>query len=1097
MLTLSSIFQEANNQSEKDRDVLVLIEDETIEGVKTSEADWTANLGELDVDYATVPGSVVLKNHELYSDWAEQTSLGQDRRAHSAVEISGIMYVFGGRYGSTYQNTLRAYDIVGDSWSSLASGATTRRGHSAIVYSGDMYIFGGSTNIADYNDFWKYDVSLNSWSQLFPTGGPPAARSFHHSTLVGSKLYIHGGYLAGGTSGTIDGTLWVLDLGTLVWTQLTSSDYTVAGGVMHHYNGELFQFGGSVSGGALSDTVIKYNISGDSWSAVTEGGPSPRRYMASAPISNRFFIFSGDISGPDDNEFWEFDMSTGLWAQKDSGASNRWWSTGIHYNNTFIMFGGMYATTPSYFDDVWTVHIGYEETGYIKTNGIDVGVTPTEPGEWQFHDIVPPGCTLIYEAWSNTANEFNQWVEEATTGTKPAERRGHTAIEYSGKAYLFGGEDGSTFYNDVWELNLSTFAWALKSTTGGPPTARAGHTAVLDSGKMYIFGGEDASNLNNEVWELNLSTFVWTQKTSGGTATSYHAAVNYAGKMYVNGGALLAGVEFPIKNTWEYNISGDSWTAKADSTISVMRHSYALSGDKMLTFGGTTGSVGIKSTYEYDITGNTWSSKADRPSTDGFKSGTAILYSGDVYVFGGYRTGPTSVGTKEFWRYNVSGNSWTQSNDGIVPLFMLASVLSGTDMVIIGGMNQGANYNDVYSADLTYTTAAAYLGVVEDGDPITDLKRYFSVEATLSANVGLGWSPEVQEISADFTTYQRFNRIPDLGYEPLVEDVSSLTSKVDFFKPASIGQISVSISMTDAVSDWVYSDTLYNKIVQVKLGFKYPGFVEADYIHYFTGAIDDWNVDDQILNLTLKDLSKDWKLPVPSKWESVADDVTWTAQHHTDIMLNIFQNYINVRDSGLLLDSFATIKVATPAYVVTRTITGKTEDAKKLVEELRVLLFAFFLPRGDGKIGIKQFDSTEAAAVTFTDDNTMGIKWQANSKDLINRTNLYFDWDTLGDKEENFDSYDGGDDTTSQTEFQEIRPYILKDKWTLDNMPATVTITCDAKDIAYEAGDMANVTTLEAPGSGGAGITDEKYLITSKNLDFLGDRIIFKGLKVA
>jgi len=428
-----------------------------------------------------------------------------------------------------------------------------------------------------------------------------------------------------------------------------------------------------------------------------------------------------------------------------------------------------------------------------------------------------------------------------------------------------------------------------------------------------------------------------------------------------------------------------------------------------------------------------------------------------------------------------------------------------------------------YTAE--YSTTGAWggeevsIGTIYDGLAITVLARYWRVTATFGANAARDETPTLQSIKADYTTYRRFNRIKDLGYEPLVQSLASLTTKVDFFKPASIGQISVGIQMTDAVSDWVYNDTLYNKIVQVKLGFNYTGFTEADYIHYFTGAIDDWSIDgNKELNLTLKDLSKDWKLPVPSKWESALDDVTWTNEHHIDVMLDIFQNYINVRDSGLLLDSFATVKAATSGYNVTRTITESPVDAKKLVEELRVLLFAFFLPRGDGKIGIKQFDSTEAIVTTFTDDNTMSIRWRANSKDLINQTNLYYDWDGAGEKESDFLEFDRGpasEPSTSQTKFQEVRPYILKDKWTdvveasqisgletkildqFDDMPSRVTINCDAKDIAYEAGDMVGVTTLEAPGANGGGIEDEKYLIVSKNLDFLGDKIVFEGLKVA
>ena len=423
-----------------------------------------------------------------------------------------------------------------------------------------------------------------------------------------------------------------------------------------------------------------------------------------------------------------------------------------------------------------------------------------------------------------------------------------------------------------------------------------------------------------------------------------------------------------------------------------------------------------------------------------------------------------------------------------------------------------------YTAE--YSTTGAWggeevsIGGIIDGQVMTDLKRYWRVTATFAASTTREDTPILQSIKADYTTYRKFNQIKDLGYEALVMEMSSLTSKVDFFEAASIGKISVKISMTSGVSAWIYADTLFNKIVRVKLGYVHPGLTELDYIDYFTGAVDDWDVGDGVLNLQLKDLSKDWKLPVPSKWEDTGDDVIYTSQHPIDVILDIFQNKIIVRDSGVLFDSFGIVKAATSGYKVTRTITGKVEDAKKLVEQLRVLLFAFYLPRGDGKIGIKQFDKTEATVTSFNDDNTINIEWEANSESLINRTKLYYDWLGTGDNEEDFDELDEGDDTTSQTDFRSIVPFELKDKWTraaeasqisgletkifdqFSEMPSMVRIECDIKDIAYEAGDQVLVTTANAPGSGGAGIVDVRFLLISKNLNFLGSKIVFEALRV-
>lgn len=778
----------------------------------------------------------------------------------------------------------------------------------------------------------------------------------------------------------------------------------------------------------------------------------------------------------------------------------------------------------------------------VSESNVDYTPTPPSSGDVEL--------TLI--------TALDTW-DTKTSGA--SSRWGQTTNIYSGKMYLIGGNNGGTYYNDVWEYTISTDTWAQLFPTGGPPTKRWNHSAILSGVDIYVFGGAASGTRLNDIWKYNITGNTWTQLfPTGGPPVKRlsHSAVLYNGYIYIYGGEVtVSGTT--LKDLWKYNIVGNTWTQLTDS-IKIGRHSAVVYNGKMYVYGGDDG-VGsiLDDLREYDFGTQVWTTKTSG-ATDRYGH-TAVTHNDRMYVHGGT---DGIVSLKDTYEYNISIDSWTPLSDGPAIRHNHSASIDNGKMYVFGGFRSSGNTNDLRKYYVTpeyqptghiktdnidigkvptnqgewaledvqpgdaalvytawYSTTGAFageevsIGVIVDGQAITDLKRYWRVHVAFAASTGNHDTPILQSIKADYTTFRKFNKVKDLGYEPLVDNVSSLTSKVDFFKPSSIGKISVQIVMTPATSIWVDSDTLFNKIVRVKLGYVYPGLVESDYIHYFTGAIDDWDVDDGVLNLQLKDLQKDWKLPVPEKWESVGDDVAYTGRHHIDIMLDIFQNEINVRDSGLLLDSFATVKAATPGYQVTRTITGKVEDAKKLVEELRVLLFAFFLPRGDGKIGIKLFDKTEATVASFNDDNTVSIKWRANSESLINRTRLYFNHTGAGNDEEDFTELDENDNTTSQTDFRVIRPHSLKDKWTraaevaqitalgvdildqFDGMPSIVDIETDVRDIAVEAGDQVLVTTKEAPGGTGEGIAGVRFLITSKNLDFEGSSISFEALRVA
>jgi len=357
--------------------------------------------------------------------------------------------------------------------------------------------------------------------------------------------------------------------------------------------------------------------------------------------------------------------------------------------------------------------------------------------------------------------------------------------------------------------------------------------------------------------------------------------------------------------------------------------------------------------------------------------------------------------------------------------------------------------DDYGTTTLTYTAyghtsdnfgAATTIGTVEDGDPIEsgDWYRYYWLKADFTTT-DESESPILESMGASFVSYINFqNHLTELLYEPSVKTVSSLTTTISDFDNSTVGQMSVTIGQTEQISNYFYSIVAKNKPAKILLGFNVSGFEESDYINFYSGVIDDFKMSGRDFSINIKDNSTNWNFKVPREISTAGSqsgptyqtDITAAADHHADVMLDILQNYLSVRDSTIDIGSFEATKSSTPGWVVTRTIAGEdAEKASEFINQLRILLGAYFIPQANGQIKIKVYDSDEATI----DDVTLNMPlkrpdYNPELGDLINKTLVSWDWDT-GDEE--FDALFIGIDEDSQSNTGESFDWEFEDYWTI------------------------------------------------------------------
>ncbi|UCD05631.1 MAG: hypothetical protein JSV98_11085, partial [candidate division WOR-3 bacterium] len=110
------------------------------------------------------------------------------------------------------------------------------------------------------------------------------------------------------------------------------------------------------------------------------------------------------------------------------------------------------------------------------------------------------------------------WYPVDVSGQPPSDRTWCASVydAVGDRLIIFGGWFEFSFFNDVWELDLTagSEAWQMLSTSGTAPDPREAATCIIDpvNNRMVVFGGYDlTTSARNDVWELDLMTLTWNQ----------------------------------------------------------------------------------------------------------------------------------------------------------------------------------------------------------------------------------------------------------------------------------------------------------------------------------------------------------------------------------------------------------------------------------------------------------------------------------------------------------------------------------------------------------------------------------------------------------
>jgi len=178
-----------------------------------------------------------------------------------------------------------------------------------------------------------------------------------------------------------------------------------------------------------------------------------------------------------------------------------------------IYFGKTEEGSPSYFDDMLRYSPLTQTWEQVALTGGPTSLASHSMVYWD-DDGVDKLVFFGGESELGTTNDLyikqvasTTLSLESTTGDVPSKRSRHSAtvLPTTDTMIVFGGVDGSTYFDDVHQLDLSTLVWTRHTRSQNHPLPRAGHISIpVSPTRMIIHGGDDGNDILSDFVEYNL-----------------------------------------------------------------------------------------------------------------------------------------------------------------------------------------------------------------------------------------------------------------------------------------------------------------------------------------------------------------------------------------------------------------------------------------------------------------------------------------------------------------------------------------------------------------------------------------------------------------